>query len=129
MADILLDTNIISFGIKDDSRRLLYEKHVAGNRTFIAFMTVAELYRWALNKRWGQRRIDALGEELKRHVVLPYDDALAWEWARVRSIKGVPIDPSDGWIGATAIRYELPLVTHNRRHFEAIPGVRVISEA
>lgn len=129
MPYLLLDTNIISFAIKDDTRRLLYEPHVMGNRTFLCFVTVAELYRWAISKRWGQRRIDALHEEVRRHAVLPFDDALAWAWARVRSIKGRPVDPSDAWIAAAAIRYDLPLVTHNRRHFEGIEGLRVISEA
>jgi predicted nucleic acid-binding protein len=128
MADILLDTNILSFGLKDDTRRSLYEPHVAGNRAFLCFVTVAELYRWAITKRWGQRRVDAPNEEIRRHVVLPFDDALAWAWARVRTIKGRPVDPSDAWIAATAIRYNLPLVTHNRRHFDGITGLQVISE-
>jgi tRNA(fMet)-specific endonuclease VapC len=129
MADILLDTNIISFALKDDTRRLAYEPHVAGHRTFVCFVTVAELYRWAVGKRWGQRRIDALNEEIRRHVVLPFDNDLAWAWARVRSIKGRPVDSSDAWIAAAAIRYHLPLVTHNRRHFEGIAGLQVTSEA
>jgi tRNA(fMet)-specific endonuclease VapC len=46
----------------------------------------------------------------------------------VRTIKGRPVDPSDAWIAATAIRYNLPLVTHNRRHFDGITGLQVISE-
>jgi tRNA(fMet)-specific endonuclease VapC len=129
MATLLLDTNILSYAFKDDTRAALYEQHVAGSRTCLCFMSVAELYRWALVRRWGQRRIDSLAVELKRHVILPFDDELAWEWARVRSIKGVPVDPSDAWIAAAAIRYRLPLVTHNRRHFQGIPGITMISES
>jgi tRNA(fMet)-specific endonuclease VapC len=106
----------------------LYDDHVAGNRTFLSFVTVAELYAWALGKKWGTRRIDALRTELARHVILPYDDSLAREWARVRTIKGLPVDPMDAWIAAAALRYNLPLVTHIRRHFEAIPTLRLISE-
>jgi tRNA(fMet)-specific endonuclease VapC len=129
MATLLLDTNIVSYAIKDDTRRLLKEKHVAGHRTCLCFMSIAELYRWAIGKHWGQRRIDSLEIEVKRHIVLPYDDDLAWTWARVRSIKGLPVDPSDAWIAAAALRHNLPLVTHNRRHFEAVPGLQLISEA
>jgi tRNA(fMet)-specific endonuclease VapC len=128
-ADLLLGTNIISFAVKGDTRRALYDPHVAGHRTCVSFMTVAELYAWALGRAWGRRRVDALRTELARHVVLPYDDGLAWAWARVRSIKGRPVDPADAWIAATAVRHGMPLITHNRRHFEGVAGLRVISEA
>jgi hypothetical protein len=33
------------------------------------------------------------------------------------------------WIAACAVRYGIPLVTHNRRHFEGIPGLEMICEA
>jgi tRNA(fMet)-specific endonuclease VapC len=53
MADLLLDTNIISFALKGDSRRALYDAHVAGRRTCVSFMSVAELYSWALGRKMG----------------------------------------------------------------------------
>ena len=52
-----------------------------------------------------------------------------WEYAGVRAIKGHPINAGDAWIAATALRHDLPLVTHNRSDFEHIPGLAVISEA
>jgi tRNA(fMet)-specific endonuclease VapC len=91
-------------------------------------MTVAELYRWAIGRNWGTKRIKELRQELAKCVVLPFDDDLAWAWARVRSIKGKPMEAGDAWIAATAIRHALPLVTHNRKHFDGIAGLRVISE-
>ena len=33
------------------------------------------------------------------------------------------------WIAATALRHGIPIVTHNRQHFEGISGLTVISEA
>ncbi|HYE18967.1 MAG TPA: PIN domain-containing protein, partial [Tepidisphaeraceae bacterium] len=80
-------------------------------------------------RNWGTVRTNRLLHELSQCVVLPYDDQLAWEWARVTSIKGIPVESSDAWIAATALRHGLPLITHNRRHFEQIPGLTVISEA
>lgn len=128
VADLLLDTNIISFAIKGDTRADLYDRHLAGQVTLISFVTVAELYSWAVSAKWGERRVGALRYEIARHVVVPFDDELAWTWARVRNTKGFPVDPTDAWIAATALVYDLPLVTHNRRHFDGIPGLRVISE-
>jgi tRNA(fMet)-specific endonuclease VapC len=60
---------------------------------------------------------------------VPFDDELAWQWAVVSSIKGKPIEPGDAWVAATALRHGLPLVTHNRRHFQHIPALQVISES
>ena len=58
--------------------------------------------------------------------MLPYDDAMSWEWARIMSRKGQPISSADAWISATAVRHDLPLVTHNPRHFQ-IEGLEVVT--
>ena len=95
----------------------------------MSFATVAELYRWAVGRKWGQKRIDMLRSDLRKYIVLPFDDDLAWHWARIMTMKGVPMEPGDGWIAAAALRYGLPLVTHNRRDFESVPGIQIVSEA
>ena len=38
---------------------------------------------------------------------------------------GNMIGVNDLWIGATAIRYNMPVLTRNRRDFERIPGLQV----
>ena len=32
------------------------------------------------------------------------------------------------WVAATAIYLDLPLVTHNARHYAGVPGLEVITE-
>jgi predicted nucleic acid-binding protein len=34
--------------------------------------------------------------------------------------KGGPIDTADAWVAAVALMFDIPLVTHNRQHFENI---------
>jgi tRNA(fMet)-specific endonuclease VapC len=68
-------------------------------------------------------------QKLSAYVVLYADEATAWEYAGVRTIKGRPVDPGDAWVAAAALRHELPLITHNRKHFEHIAGLVVVSEA
>jgi predicted nucleic acid-binding protein len=75
------------------------------------------------------KRIDDLLDTLRFTLVLPYDDEAAWEWASVKSMKGRPIEPGNACVAAAALRHRLPLVTHNRKHFEHIPNLHVISEA
>ena len=129
MEGVLVDTNVVSYLLKGDSRGDLYRVHLDGKPLYISFVSAAELYRWAVQHNWGTGRIATLREKLAHYVVLPYDDQTAWEWARVMSTKGHPIAPGDAWVAAGAIRHGLPVVTHNRKHFEHVSGLRVISEA
>jgi predicted nucleic acid-binding protein len=69
-----------------------------------------------------------LQEHLQQYVILEYDEPLAWEWARIMSIKGRPVAATDAWIAAAAVRHGLTLVTHNRQDFEGIEKLKMISE-
>jgi tRNA(fMet)-specific endonuclease VapC len=43
--------------------------------------------------------------------------------------QGRPLQAADAWIAATALIQDIPLVTHNRRHYDGIRGLTVLSEA
>jgi predicted nucleic acid-binding protein len=128
---LLLDTDIVSFLFKADSRAQLYAPRLQGQSLAIAFMTVAELYKWPFERNWGEPRKQGLAQHLKNYIVLPYDDALAWAWAELvaKTCRARPMSLQDSWVAATALRHALPLVTHNRKHFDNVPGLTMISEA
>jgi predicted nucleic acid-binding protein len=95
-------------------------------------MTVAELFQWAFVRGWGERRRQELEISLEKYVVLPFDIALCRLWGQIRAecrAKGHPISPQDAWIAATALRYGLPLVTHNPKDFAPVDGLEVIAES
>ena len=128
---VLVDTDVVSFFYRKDTRAAAYETVLAGRIRCISFMTLAELYKWPLERRFGKRRTRELEAYLQTFVVLPFDDALARHWAKLVTDlkrKGIGVSFSDSWIAASAIRHNLPLVTHNRKHFEKITGVTVIPE-
>jgi tRNA(fMet)-specific endonuclease VapC len=77
-----------------------------GKQLFVSFMTVAELYKWPLERSWSEQNKQALVQFLKNYVVLPYDDALAWKRAELvsQTCRGRPISFPDSWIAATALR-------------------------
>lgn len=129
---VLIDTDVFSFWLKRDTRGRLYENDVAGKRLCLSFMSFAEAKRWALARRWGPAKYQALDEGLSRYVVFPFDEDLAEAWARIadhRSRLGRPIETGDCWIAATAVRYSIPLVTHNARHYSDIPWLQVVTHA
>ena len=129
MKGILLDTDVVSYLLKDSPIAQPYRPHLEGRTPVISFITVAELYRWALQRSWGQKRRDWLEASLKKFVVLPFDNQLCMLWARiVVERRNQPIPYSDAWIAASAVNHGLPLVTNNARHFAGISGLQVISE-
>lgn len=131
MTTVVVDTDVVSFLLKDDTRAQIYLPHLRGKTLALSFMTVAELYQWAYIRRWGERRLLRLEEQLGQYVVVPFDNELCKQWAVIaveRQRLGRPISVQDAWVAATAIRYDAPLVTHNQDDFVNITGLKVISE-
>jgi tRNA(fMet)-specific endonuclease VapC len=129
---LIVDTDVVSFLFKGDTRAQLYRPHLQGKALAISFMTVAELYQWAYIRNWGKQKLTRLEEQLRAYVIVPYDNELCKQWATVcveRQRLGRPISVQDAWIAATALRNGCPLVTHNRNDFANIIGLTVISEA
>jgi tRNA(fMet)-specific endonuclease VapC len=127
---LLLDTNVVSYLLKGDTRAAAYAPLLEGNRLALSFMTVAELFEWAAVRRWGQPRRKRLEQALTNYIVVPVDIALCRTWGRLRAqqrFAGVTIAPQDAWIAATALHHSLPLVTHNPGDFQSINGLEVLS--
>jgi hypothetical protein len=54
---MLLDTNIVSYFYRRDTRAALYEQYLIGQPRYIAFATLGELYKWPLERNWGSERL------------------------------------------------------------------------
>lgn len=129
---VVVDTDIISFLFRNDTRAALYRPHLAGCVLTISFMTLAELQQWTLERNWGAARQRQLLEHVGDYVVHPFDPDLCRWWATVRVAcrrLGRPIEVADAWIAATALLYDVPLVTHNPGHFAHAPGLTILTEA
>ncbi len=128
---VLVDTNVVSYLVKGDSRCERYRPDLEGRRLCIAFATVAELRLWAIYGKWGERKREGLEQTLRSYVVVPFDDRVATEWAQIASdalrTGRNAHDRNDWWIAACALRHDLPLVTHNAGDFAGIANLRVIS--
>ena len=42
---------------------------------------------------------------------------------------GRRIESADAWIAATALLYDVPLVTHNRKDYLGVPGLKIVSRS
>ena len=97
----------------------------------ISVISIAELYDGIFGgadpARKEQELLDFLARGIDR---LDVDAATATLFARERSRlrrAGTPIGDFDLLIGATALRHNLTLLSNNRRHFQRIPGLNLIS--
>jgi len=66
----------------------------------------------------------------RQHVPLPVDERTALIYAglvRELRARGLLIGTNDLWIGASSLRYQLPIVTANEEHFRRIDGLEVLS--
>jgi len=125
-----VDTDVVSFLFKDHTISRLDDRDLDGSTLILSFMTIAELDRWAIQSNWGEARRKWLGQYLEPFVVLPYHRALCNKWAEVTTTaqrNGHRIECADAWIAATALLYDLPLVTHNGADYRGVSGLKLIS--
>jgi tRNA(fMet)-specific endonuclease VapC len=134
MSVVLLDTSVTSLlhpRKKADALRAWYDPHMRGRTLAISFQTVAELWDWAENNKWGDKAREGLDAFVRRFLVIPYDYELAKTWARVMSsarTNGRRLEAGDCWIAATAVHRGIPLLTHDRHMVgRTISGLDVVT--
>lgn len=64
----IVDTDVVSMFFKGDTRALAFRPHVTGRLLGISFMTLAELERWPLERRWGSARKGDLAQHLAQYI-------------------------------------------------------------
>ncbi len=96
----------------------------------LSIVSLAELYEGVIYSTSPQENEKALNYFLDGVDILYLEDAIcqifARERGRLRAV-GRIIGDFDILIGSTAIYYELTLLTNNRRHFERMDGLSILS--
>ena len=96
----------------------------------ISIISLAELYEGIVNSSNREHDERELADFLRPfpliNLNLPICRIFGVERARLRAA-GTLIQDMDLLIGATALRHNLTLLTNNRRHFERLSGLRIIS--
>lgn len=125
--DYLLDTNICIYFLK--GRYGLVEKieRIGFENLFISEITVAELKYGVEKSANPDKNRPVINELIDRFKQLPIYGALdvyAKEKARLKK-EGNIVDDLDLLIGATAIEYNMILVTNNEKHFARLQKIKV----
>jgi tRNA(fMet)-specific endonuclease VapC len=128
---VVVDTDVVSFLYKRDTRAAAYRERLDGRLLLVSFMAIAELDRWALDRNWGDKRRHDIETFMQRFTIIEVNRDLCRKWAEATHSArqaGRPIETADAWMAATALLYQIPLVTHNGRHYSGVSDLQVISE-
>ena len=132
MSRIVVDTDVLSFYFKRDTRFDRYAPELDGRQLVISFMTLAELQLWQELKEWGKQRRNTISKVLdEQFIIYPVDKKLCQHWASLSAEAtrlGRTLKSSDAWIAATAVKLDIPLASHNKKDFEFLPSLKLISK-
>jgi len=123
----LLDTDVsINYlrGFADVIRKV---NEVGASRICLSEITVAELKYGAEKSNRPEHHLQDVESFQAKFGILsisPVLDVFAFEKARLKKL-GLRLDDFDLLIGATAIHYDLVLVTNNVKHFERMQHLSV----
>ena len=126
----LLDTDWVIHALHGVAPITARVEQLAPHGLGLSIVSMAELYQgvfYSTNPSGNER---SLQDFLSGVDVVSLDDEIcrlfAMERGRLRA-EGISIGDFDILIGATAIRYDLTLLTNNRRHFTRLRGLNIIS--
>ena len=125
----MLDTDVVSRLLRGSLTNDVAER-LTGGVLLITFVTVGELFRGAVHARWGQRRIATLTSWLKDVPAIAGDPVVARRWGELTGSAlraGRPLPANDAWIAACCLVHDLVLATYNRRDFETIDELKLIT--
>jgi tRNA(fMet)-specific endonuclease VapC len=124
----LLDTSTCVFAIKRRPDVLARLRELGPQDVALSSITLAELWFGAAKSsrpEQTRRNVDAF---LLPFTVLPFEREAAGEYARIRlalESVGRPIGERDLLIASIAASRRLTVVTHNRKEFARVPGLRI----
>lgn len=103
-------------------------KRLAPEEISVSLFTAAEIYEGAFNSSNPQARLALYREFLRPYDSLNFTEPIALRFAQLRAFlrrRGQMIPDLDGVIAATALEYDLTVLTFNVRHLGRIPELRI----
>ena len=127
----LIDTDWVIDHLNHIERVTRRLKELAPAGLALSIISLAELYEGVYYSRDPVESEAALQRFLNPELtILGMDEETCKIFGKERGrlrVAGLMIGDCDLMIGATALRYNLTLLTNNRRHFERIDGLRMES--
>lgn len=94
----------------------------------VSVVTIGEVHQGAYNSSNPEARIQRFDQFLMRYATVDVSRDVMARFAEVRAglgRQGMLVADLDLIIAATALHYDLTLLTFNRRHFQRVSGLRL----
>ncbi len=122
---VIIDADfMIELMRKNHSAKSFIINEVGNENIILSCITVAEILQGANNKE----NLQQLNKILKQYIVLPVDHFISdifsslFQKYVLSHDTGIP----DTLVAATALHYNLPLLSINQKHFKHIPNLQLI---
>ncbi|MFH1141112.1 MAG: type II toxin-antitoxin system VapC family toxin [Chloroflexota bacterium] len=123
----LLDTNWLLDYVGGKTAAITLLNQLAAEEIALSVITLGEVYEGIYRKPLTNRQQMALDGMVTSSTLFGIDVKVATEYARIRAqlrSTGNLIPDNDLWIAATAVAYDLVLVSRDA-HFQRVPGLKV----
>ena len=90
----------------------------------LSAVTIAEIQQGATSKE----NLQQINKFLKQYIVLPIDQNISSIFTSLvqKYVLSHDTDIGDTFVAATALHYQLPLLTMNHKHYKHIPNLQLI---
>ena len=124
----LVDTDVVANALKGRPEEAALLTNLSPQRLAISLITYGEIYDGIYYGRDPQTNERIFQQFLRWVDVLPLNRTVMRQFARVRGHlrrSGQIIPDPDLLIAATALYHNFTLVTHNTRHFNRVPNLKL----
>ena len=122
----LLDANAVSNSLKPRIAAVVAPYLHTPGSSAISFQSEGELGVWAASPTIAPARAEQIRSFVRTAPILYANEAVVARYIEIvrrRRNTGRPENPKDAWIAATALAYNLPLITFDRHGFNDIPDL------
>lgn len=124
----LIDTNIVIYALKGVPSVLAHLEAHRDDPMALSAATLMELYYGAYKSQKVQANLARIRAIEEVFEIIPVGPEIAETFGDLKAgleKQGLPLDDFDLILAATALSYNLTLVTNNIRHFARIEGLKL----
>ena len=124
----LLDTDILIYSLKGNEAVLRHVERRQHDPMQISVISLMELYYGAHKSERSAANLARVRRMENSFDILQVDHSIAETFGMIKSdleSQGAPLDDFDLVIAATALAFNLTLVTNNEKHFQRLQGLKL----
>ena len=122
---VIVDADVVIEVLRKNPAVTSYLRNDIGAFNIVlSAVTIAEIQQGATNKE-GLQQINRL---LKQYIILPIDHPISNIFSNLvqKYVLSHDTDIGDTFVAATALHYQIPLLTMNYKHYKHIPALQLV---